>query len=149
LKEIPAEISNLRIPDSQPPGPAPFGHRQTAPAIGATTTSVSFSKELEAFGAPTLPSLSFAASNNESPQTTHFRVAVNGMGETRYCFPLNSSGDPALDKQGRRYLTLCRFSKSPASGGKNGSFLTWGIATIEWGSDVARPRPRPAESATP
>ena len=80
LKEIPSEVSNLRIPDSQPPGAAPFGHRQTAPAIGATTTSVSFSKELEVFGAPTLPSLSFAASNNESPQTTHFRVAVNGIG---------------------------------------------------------------------
>jgi hypothetical protein len=149
LKEIPSEVSNLRVPDSQPPGAAPFGHRQTGPAIGATTTSVSFSKELEAFGAPALPSLSFAASNNESPQTTHFRVAVNRIGEMRYCFPLNSSGDPALDKQARRYLALCRFSKALASVEKNDSLLTWGIATIEWGSDVARPRPRPAEGTTP
>jgi hypothetical protein len=149
LKEIPSEVSNLRLPDSQPPGAAPFGHRQTASAIGATTTSVSFSKELESFGAPTLPSLSFAASNNESPQTTHFRVAVNGIGEMRYCFPLNSSGDPALDKQARRYLALCRFSKGPAGAEKNDPLLAWGIATIEWGSDAARPRPRPAEGATP
>jgi hypothetical protein len=148
LKEIPPEVLNLRVPDSQPPGAAPFGHRQTAPATGAPTTSVSFSKELEAFGAPTLPSLSFAASN-ESPQTTHFRVAVNAIGEMRYCFPLNSSGDPALDKQARRYLALCRFSKGPVSTEKNDPFLTWGIATIEWGSDVARARPRPAEGATP
>jgi hypothetical protein len=149
LKEIPSEVANLRMPDSQPPGAAPFGHRQTAPAIGATTTSVSFSKELDAFGAPTLPSLRFAASNNESPQTTHFRVAVNGIGEMRYCLPLNSSGDPALDKQARRYLALCRFSKGSASVEKNDSLLTWGIATIEWGIDVARPRPKAAEGATP
>jgi hypothetical protein len=149
LKEIPPDVPNLRIPDSQPPRAAPFGHRETALAIGPTTTSVSFSKEIEGFGAPTLPSLSFAASNDESAQTTHFRVAVSEIGEVRYCFPLNSSGDPALDKQARRYLTLCRFSKSPVSGEKNDSFLTWGIATIEWGSDVARPRPRPAEGATP
>lgn len=149
LKEIPSEVSNLHIPDSQPPGAAPFGHRQNAPAIGSTTTSVSFSKEVEAFGTPALPSLSFAASNNESPQTAHFRVAVNGMGEIRYCFPLNSSGDPALDKQARRYLALCRFSKGPATVEKNDSLLTWGIATIEWGGDVARPRPRPAEGTPP
>jgi hypothetical protein len=149
LKEIPPEVANLRIPDSQPPGAAPFGHRRTALAMGTTTTSVSFSKEIEAFGAPTLPSLSFAASNNEAPQTTHFRVAVNGIGEMRYCFPLNSSGDPALDKQARRYLALCRFSKSAASVEKDDPLLTWGIATIEWGSDVARRRPKPAEGATP
>jgi hypothetical protein len=149
LKEIPSEVSNLRIPDSQPPGAAPVGHRQTAPSIGAPTTSVSFSKEIETFGAPTLPNLSFAASNNESAQTTHFRVAVNGTGEMRYCFPLNSSGDPALDKQARRYLALCRFSKGPIITEKNDPFLTWGIATIEWGSDVARPRLKPGEGATP
>jgi hypothetical protein len=149
LKEIPPEVANLRIPDSQPPGAAPFGHPRTALAMGMTTTSVSFSKEIEAFGAPTVPSLSFAASNNEAPQTAHFRVAVNRIGEMRYCFPLNSSGDPALDKQARRYLALCRFSKSAASVEKDDPLLTWGIATIEWGSDVARRRPKPAEGATP
>src|SRR6266498_4045013 len=54
LKEIPPQVTNLGIPDSQPPGAAPFGHRQPQPAIGPTTTSVLFSKELEAFGDPTL-----------------------------------------------------------------------------------------------
>jgi hypothetical protein len=149
LKEIPLEVPNLRIPDSQPPGAAPFGHRQTALAMDPTRTSVSFSKELEAFGDPTFPSLSFAASNNDSPQATRFRVAVSGIGEIRYCFPLNSSGNPALDKQGRRYLSLCRFSKNPATLEKSDPFLTWGIATIEWGSDVARPWSEPAEGTPP
>ncbi len=148
LKEIPPQALNLRIPDSQPPRAVPLGHRRTAPAIGRTTTSVLFSKELEAFGDPTLPSLSFAASNDEPPQATRFRVAVSGIGEIRYCFLLNSSGDPVLDKQARRYLTLSRFSKSPASAEKNDPFLTWGVATVEWGSDVARPGPAPAGAAT-
>jgi hypothetical protein len=149
LKEIPLpQVPDLGIPDSQPPGAAPLGRRRTARAIGPTATSVVFSKELEAFGDPTLPSLSFAASNNEPPQATRFRVAVSGIGEIRYCFPLNSSGDPALDKQARRYLMLCRFSKSPTGAEKNDSSLSWGIATIEWGSDVARHHPTPAEAAS-
>jgi hypothetical protein len=149
LKEIPPLVPDSRIPSSQPPGAVPFGHRQTALATGPTTTSLSFSKELEAFGAPTLPSLRFAASNDEPPQATRFRVAVSRIGEIRYCFPLNSSGDPALDEQARRYLTLCRFPKNPASAEKADPFLTWGIATIEWGSDIAGPRPVPAEGTTP
>jgi hypothetical protein len=149
LKEIPPQALNLRIPDSQPPGAVSMGHRRIAFAVGRTTTSVLFSKELEAFGDPTLPSLSFTASNDEPLQATRFRVAVSGIGEIRYCFLLNSSGNPALDKQARRYLTLCRFSKSPASAEENHSFLTWGIATVEWGNDVARPRPAPIEGATP
>jgi hypothetical protein len=117
--------------------------------MGPTRTSVSFSKELEVFGHPTLPSLTFAASTDDSPQATRFRVAVSTIGEIRYCFPLNSSGDSALDKQARRYLSLCRFSESPATPEKSNPFLTWGIATIEWGSDVARRRPERAESTTP
>jgi hypothetical protein len=149
LKEIPPQVPDLRIPSSQPPGGAPFGHRQTALAIGPTTTSVSFSKELEAFGAPTLPNLSFAASNNEPPEAIRFRVAVSRIGEIRYCFPLNSSGDPALDEQARRYLILCRFPKSSTSAEETDLFLAWGIATIEWGSDVAHPRPASTEAATP
>lgn len=149
LKETPPQVTNRGIPDSQPPGAAPFGHRQPPPAIGPTTTSVLFSKELEAFGDPKLPSLNFAASNEEPPQATRFRVAVNGIGEIRYCLPLNSSGDPALDRQARRYLALCRFSNSPASAEKQDLSLTWGIATIQWGSDVARSGRKPAAGATP
>jgi hypothetical protein len=146
LKEIPPQVPN--IPDSQRPAAVPLGHRRTALAIGPAITSVLFSKEIEAFGNPTLPSLSFVASNDEPAQAIRFRVAVSGIGEIRNCFALNSSGDPALDKQARRYLTLCRFSKSPASAEKSNSFLTWGIATIEWGNDVARFQRPPAEAAT-
>lgn len=147
LKEIPPFVADLRIPSSQPPGAVQMFRRQPATAIWPTTTSVSFSKELDAFGAPTLPNPGVAASNAASPETIRFRVAVNGTGEIRYCFPLNSSGDPALDEQARRYLALCRFSAKSASAEKIDSSLTWGIATVEWGSDVARPQPAPTPNA--
>ena len=113
------------------------------------TTSASFSKEFDAFGAPTPPEASFAASNEETPQTIRFRVAVNKLGEIRYCFPVNSSGDPALDEQARLYVARCRFPKSTANPGKADSFLVWGIATIEWGNDIVRLQPQPAVSVTP
>jgi hypothetical protein len=148
LKEVPPLDLDLRIPSSQPPGAVPFVHRKTH-AIGPITTSVLFSQELEAFGAPMLPDPSFAASSGEPPETIRFRVAVSELGEIRYCFPLNSSGDPALDEQARRYLTRCRFSQSSESAGKVDPFLTWAIATIQWGNDVARPHQSPTESATP
>src|SRR6266478_9665891 len=52
LKEVPPLILDLRIPSSQPPGAAPFVHRKAPQTLGPITTSVSFSEELEAFGAP-------------------------------------------------------------------------------------------------
>ena len=149
LKQVPLSVVDLHIPSSQPPGPVPFVYRQIAPAMGPMATSASFSKEFDSFGAPTLPPPSFAASNGETPETVRFRVAVNGMGEIRYCLPLNSSGDPALDEQVRRYLMLCRFSPGSVSGEKLDRSLTWGIVTVEWGNDVARPRPLPTGTAAP
>src|SRR6266487_4573726 len=87
LKEVPPLALDLRIPSAQPLGAVPFVHREAAPAFGPAATSVSFSKELDTFGTPTLPKPSFAASNDEPPQTVRFRVAVSGNGEIRYSFP--------------------------------------------------------------
>jgi hypothetical protein len=96
-----------------------------------------------------LPALKFVASNGETPEAIRFRVAVSKLGEIRYCFPMNSSGDPELDEHARLYLTRCRFSRSDLAGGKPDAPLTWGIATIEWGSDIARPQARQPGKATP
>jgi hypothetical protein len=74
---------------------------------------------------------------------------VSKLGEIRYCFHLNSSGDPALDEQARRYLTRCRFPQSSENAAKVDPSLAWGIATIEWGGDVTHPRATPTETATP
>jgi hypothetical protein len=76
-------------------------------------------------------------------------VAVNDFGEIRYCFPINSSGDPALDEQARLQVVRSRFSQNRQTGTKPGSSLVWGMATIQWGSDVARPQQAPAATVTP
>jgi hypothetical protein len=149
LKGIPPAEVDLRIPSSHPPGAVPFARQKTAPANGLTRTSVSFSNELNAVGTPTFPEPSFAASKDETPETIRFRVAVNRGGEIRYCFPLNSSGDPALDQQARSYMTRCRFPPRRTGANKADSFLAWGTAIIEWGSDIARSQPASAASATP
>jgi hypothetical protein len=149
LKEIPALKPDLHIPSSRPPGAVRAFSRKTVSAGGTSRTYISFSKELDQFGAPSLPQLRFAASNAEAPEALRFRVAVNELGEVRYCFPINSSGDPALDEQGRLQVVRSRFSANIGIAAEGGSSLVWGIATIQWGSDVARPQQAPAANVTP
>jgi len=149
LKRLPPFEVDSRAPDSQPPGPVPFMRQQTAVAAGPIQTFVSFSSELNGLGAATLPPLKFNASTAETPEAIRFRVAVSRLGEIRFCFPMNSSGDPALDKQARLYLVRCRFPKSAPVDGMPDALLTWGIATIEWGTDIMRPHATQRASATP
>ncbi|HZR05607.1 MAG TPA: hypothetical protein VFA61_07250 [Candidatus Udaeobacter sp.] len=149
LKELPPFEVDARPPDSQPPGPVPFLRQQSAPPAEPIPTSVSFSSELHALGVATLPSLTFVASTGETPEAIRFRVAVSRLGEIRHCFPMNSSGDPELDEQARLYLARCRFPRRAPGDRKSEAPLTWGIATIEWGSDVTRPHANKPGSATP
>jgi hypothetical protein len=149
LKDIPPLERDLRIPSCHPPGAVRLVRQKTNPAMGVFTTSVSFSKEFDVLGDPTQPQANFAASNEETPRTIRFRVGVNKLGEIRYCFPVNSSGDPALDQQAHLYVAHCRFPQSTINSGKADSSLTWGMATIEWGNDIARPQTQPGASVTP
>ncbi len=149
LRNIPPLERDLRIPSCQPPGAVHFARQKTALPFRVAKTSVSFSKELEVFGAPILPEPAFAASNEEMPETIRFRVAVSKLGEVRYCLPINSSGDSALDEQARWYVARCRFPQNTANASKADSFLVWGIATIEWGNDITRPQTQPGANVTP
>ena len=151
LKELPPLKPDLRIPSSQLPNAVHSIVRKTASAKGTPRTYISFSKELDQFGTPTVPRPAFTTSNEETPETLRFRVAVNDLGEIRYCFPINSSGDPALDEQARLQIVRSRFSQNRQTATKPGSFLVWGVATIQWGSDVARPQQPPpnASGVTP
>jgi len=144
----PYEVDS-RAPDSQPPGPVPFMRQQSVPAARPIPTFVSFSSELEGLGIATLPPIKFDVSTGETPEAIRFRVAVSRLGEIRFCFPMNSSGDPALDEQARLYLARCRFPKGAPDDSKPDALLTWGIATIEWGSDITRPHATQQGSATP
>ena len=149
LKELPPLKPDLGIPTSQPPGAVHSGSRKTASATGKARTYISFSKELDQLGTPIVPQSGFGTSAQETPDTLRFRVAVNDLGEIRYCFPINSSGDPALDEQARLQVIRSRFQRNKQSGIQPNSSLVWGMATIQWGSDVARPRQAPAATVTP
>src|SRR5437870_10278137 len=81
LKEIPPLVVDLRIPSSQPPGAAPTIHPHPTQTIAVAPTTVTFSKEIERLGQPTVPSPKFAASTNEPPQAVRFQIAVSSSGE--------------------------------------------------------------------
>jgi hypothetical protein len=147
LKQAPPLIPDTRAPSSLPPGPVPMSHRQPPPAVGSIATRISYSEELSNLGPAARPVPHFSASNNESAQAIRFRIGVSPQGEVRYCFLLETSGDSALDEQVRQNLLLGRFSQKSAGASDGDQPLVWGIATVEWGNDIARPAPRP--SSTP
>jgi hypothetical protein len=136
LKPIPPLVLATRAPSSQPPGPVPMKHEPATAAPAPAPTRVQVSEELADLGPINLAPGHFAASTNESPQNLRFRIAVNSRGEIRHCFPVNSSGNPALDGQALQQLVLSRFPKPTAPTKDDESELRWGIAIFEWGNDV-------------
>ena len=149
LKELPTLKPDLKIPSSRPPGAVNSARLKTASVRGSARTYISFSKELDQFGAPSLAKSEFAASNEDTPEALRFRVAINELGEIRHCLPINSSGDPALDEQARLQLIRSRFPQNRRASDRPDSVLVWGIATVQWGGDVARPHQAPAATVTP
>jgi hypothetical protein len=143
LKEPPPLVADLRVPSAQPPGPVPMTRPAVARPIGIQPTRVVFSSDLQQLGAAKLAGGDFKAAATELPQDAQFRVAVDAQGAVVYCFTLTSSGDAALDEQARQRLALCRF---PTASRADSGALVWGIATIEWGNDVATPNAKPTPS---
>jgi hypothetical protein len=145
LKEPPPLVVDLRMPGAQPSGAVSMNHPHIPPVSRVAPTVVSFSREIENLGPVSVPSAKFAASNGEPSEQVRFRVGVSSAGDIRYCFLVNSSGDPALDEQARHYLVLCRFPTRPPTEQTPGESMVWGVATIEWGNDIA---PAPTTSTT-
>jgi hypothetical protein len=152
LKEAPPLTVDLRVPSAQPPGPVPAPLRARPKSIGVAPTKVTFSNELDPLGQPKFVPTNFKSSTREPPQNAQFRIAIDRQGAVVYCFSLTSSGDAALDEQAREHLTLCRFPGRPVLSGVEGStsagdLLLWGIATVEWGNDIAQPDAKPTPPA--
>ena len=143
LKEAPPPTVDLRIPSTQAPGPVPVFTRASTKPIGTSGTTLTFSNELNSLGQAKSAQIKFQASTHEPPQNAQFRIGVDAQGAVVYCFNVASSGDVALDEQARSYLALCRF---PAGSTSNANSLVWGIATIEWGNDVAAANAKPTPS---
>jgi hypothetical protein len=138
LKQLPPQEVKPAEPRAMPPGPVQMATASDiAPPVIAPST-ISFSVALDG-RAVVQPALAFHASSREAPEAALFRVAVDDGGIVRYCLLEQSSGDAALDEQARKYLALCRFdpiSKPPASPNER---LTWGTATIDFGTDLTLP----------
>jgi len=162
LKEPAPLAVDLRIPSVQPPGPVPIARPVVSAAGGSQPTRISFSSELEQLGGAKFVAANFKTSTNEAPQNAQFRIAVDPKGAVVYCFPLASSGDAGLDELARLDLALSRFPARTVplarrSLGEDGSeveglpsnddSLVWGIATIEWGNDVAAATTKPTPTA--
>ena len=141
LKEPPPLTVDLGIPSAQPPGPVPLARPAAAVPAGIQPTRITFSAELQQLGAPKFVPSNFIASSNETPRNAQFRIAVDANGAVVYCFPLQSSGDAALDELAREHLAFTRFLP------RAGDASVWGIATIEWGNDVAATNGKPNPSA--
>lgn len=145
LKEPAPLAVDLALPSAQPPGPVPMRTSASVPPAKISPTQVTFSSDLRELGQASVGPAQFERAGNEPPQNAQFRIAVDAGGAVRYCFILNSSGDPSLDQQAREHLARTRFPRRSTA---NSDGLVWGIATLEWGNDVAATRAK-STSVTP
>jgi len=139
LKTLPPPPVDLSIPSSAAIGPVRLPRLHTnapAPAIVRKTTA-QFSEMPATLGNPVLPDFKFHLSRPDAPGNARFRVAIDGLGAVRFCFLIESSGDPALDEEARNFLQLCRFKTNENSSSSDAAMLIWTVATILWGNDLA------------
>lgn len=143
LKELSVPEIARSAPSAMPPAAVPVAPAVNPPPPLHSPTVLIFSDALSDLPV-THPEFKFRASLRDTPQSARFRVAVDSLGTIRYSFLEQSSGDAALDEQARKYLALCRFA--PKENAAAGDRLTWAIATLEFGTDLAMP-PSAAENA--
>lgn len=136
LKELPPRRIVHSAPSAMPSAPVPTPAAAERPPAVVVPTTLGFSDELRALPV-SHPELKFRASSRETPQSVHFRLAVDSLGVVRHAFLEQSSGDAALDAQARQDLALCRFQISAGKFKENG--LTWASATFEFGTDLELP----------
>jgi hypothetical protein len=105
-----------------------------------------FCRSTCSLGDPVFADFKFRLTHPDAPANARFRVAIDEHGAIRFCFLIESSGDPALDEQARNFLQLCRLKTKENSPVTNESALFWTTATILWGNDFV---PTSSPSATP
>jgi hypothetical protein len=137
LKALPPLAPDLSIPSSAAIGRVP----QTKPIAagpGLTRkTTAQFDDLPAALGEASFADFKFRLTQPGAPANARFRVAIDTGGAIRFCFLIESSGDPALDEQARNFLQLCRFNIDQNATKIGGTALFWTSATILWGNDLA------------
>jgi hypothetical protein len=133
-------------PTSEPPLPYPAGvsgldlvkmaaarPAAAAPPPASTATALIFSGPLKDAALDPLPSLSALREEDTGElRPARYLLGVSGDGEVRYVFLQDSSGDKTLDDSASQVLELVRFRESNTG-------MTWGFATLYWGSSVYAP----------
>src|SRR5438270_3993561 len=138
LKGLPPMTPDLSTPSSAAIAPVRIPNTAAIAPPVAHKTSVQFSESADVLGTPTVPEFTFQASRMDAPANARFRLAIDGGGAMRFCFLIESSSDPALDEQGRRFLQLCRFTPKENVASDEPA-VVWSVATILWGNDITPP----------
>jgi TonB family protein len=152
LRALPPLAPDLSIPSSAAVGPV-RPPRMKGNSIGFTRKTMALFADLPAgLGDPIFADFKFRLTQPDAPANARFRVAIDETGVIRFCFLIESSGDPALDEQARNFLQLCRFKSPSRTGTKenapptNPTGLFWTATTILWGNDLASATASPASS---
>jgi TonB family protein len=149
LKKLAPVAPDLSVPSSAAIGAVRIPRTGASAIVGSLThkTSVYFAEPMEEFDTSVLPEFTFRASRAGAPANARFRIAIDASGTIRFCFLIESSGDPALDEQARSFLQLCRFTRKE----NKHPFpdLLWSVATILWGNDIGAPPANTSSSVPP
>ena len=106
------------VPAAQAPGDAP-----------ALATSIRYSGALAGRPVEKNPAIRFDYHAATPAKSTTVLVGVTDRGEVRFTVLEQSSGDPALDDLALAHLRQVSFAPAQAP-------MTWGFATISWGTDA-------------
>jgi len=143
LRTLPPPAPDLSIPSSAAVGPV-RPPQMKGNTTGLTRKTMALFADLPpGLGDPIFADFKFRLTLPDAPANARFRVAIDGGGAIRFCFLIESSGDPALDEQGRNFLQLCRFKSPSRTGTKenapptDATGLFWTTTTILWGNDLA------------
>ena len=137
LRVLPPLAPDLSIPSSAAVGPV-RPPQMKGNSTGFTRKTIALFADLPAgLGDPIFADFKFHLTRPDAPANARFRVAIDETGVIRFCFLIESSGDPALDEQGRNFLQLCRFKDKENAPPTNATGLFWTATTILWGNDLA------------
>ena len=136
LKTLPSVMPDLSIPSSAAVGPVRPPQMKGNTTGFMRKTMAIFADPPPGLGDPVFADFKFRLIRPDAPANARFRVAIDGAGAIRFCFLIESSGDPALDEQGRNFLQLCRFKTKENAPPTNATGLFWTTTTILWGNDL-------------
>ena len=141
LKQPPPLIVDLSAPSAQPPGPVPMIHRATRATLGNLRPPLRSPRRSIHLVQARLPPPKFAASTNEPPQNRSVsRLPWAPSRRNRVLLAAQFIGRSGLGRASPELSRALPFSQLSRLRNEWSELLVWGVATIEWGNDVAAHR---------